>query len=310
GIGGTFENGNFTYYAQSQGINAGQNVYLVALDKNGKVLDRKPVQIQAPDTVGTINPLVYTEGDRNIKGAYTGDVKTVKLFVNGEYRGIGGTFENGNFTYYAQSQGINAGQNVYLVALDKNGKVLDRKPVQIEAANAEGTITPAEYTMGDASITGTYTGDVTYAKLKVNGKYVGNAGGTFENGEFEFYAKNKFKVTDEVMIEAYSSNYQLLDSEKVNVQSNIQLAGEFTEATYKTGDTSIKGRFTGDIEYAKIYINGTPLPAVGGDFNAGVFSFYVGKNMNIEAGDIVKIEGYNNLQPSEALDVSDVNIIE
>ncbi|MBC2370357.1 DUF5011 domain-containing protein, partial [Listeria booriae] len=99
------------------------NVIYTVMDKDGNTTEKTiNVTVKEKATQGTINPLVYTEGDLNIKGTYTGDVKTVKLFVNGEYRGIGGTFENGNFTYYAQSQGINAGQNVYLVALDKNGK--------------------------------------------------------------------------------------------------------------------------------------------------------------------------------------------
>ncbi|WP_439443090.1 immunoglobulin-like domain-containing protein [Listeria aquatica] len=394
--GGAFENGEFTYYAQAQDLKVGQTVYLVAFDKNGKELDRKPVQIKAPDTKGTITPLVYTEGDRNITGTFTGDVVTAKLFVDGEYRGRGGAFENGEFTYYAQTQDLKVGQTVYLVALDKNGKELDRKPVQIKAPDTKGTITPVEYTMGDANITGTYTGDVTYAKLKVNGEYVGNPGGSFENGQFEFYAKNKFKATDnvvieaydkfgklldsktvqindaisegtitpaeytigdsnitgtytgdvtyaklkvngeyvgtaggkftngqfeyyaknkftekdDVVIEAYNSQYKLLDSQKVTVKSNIQLKGEFTEATYKIGETSIKGRFTGDIQYAKVYVNGIQLQAIGGSFNAESFSFYVGNNANIKVGDIVKIEGYNNLQPNSPLDTKEVEIIE
>ncbi|MBC6167638.1 hypothetical protein HCA15_13365 [Listeria booriae] len=285
--GGTFVDGKFTYYVGNK-IKQGDTAYLVAVDKNGKELDRKNISIKAPETKGTITPSLYTVGETNVTGSFTGDVVQAKLYVNGNYVSAGGTFTNGKFTYYVGNK-IKQGDTAYLVAVDKNGKELDRKNISIKAPETKGTIAPSQYTVGESLIKGSYTGDVVKARLLVNGQSI-SWGGSFVNGAFTYYVNpGLIKTGDSVVLEAYDQSGKKLDFKNVSIKNSV--TGSFTSANYKIGDTTIKGTFTGDITVAKVYINGV-AQAWGGEFGGGAFSYYVGKN-KIQSGDIVTIEGYD-----------------
>ncbi|MBC2069389.1 immunoglobulin-like domain-containing protein, partial [Listeria booriae] len=172
--GGSFANGNFTYFVRTGAIKAGDNVVLRAVDKNGNQLDEQKVNVVAA-TQGTITPNTHTVGETNIVGKYTGDVARAHLFVNGVEVSNGGTFANGNFTYFVRAGAIKAGDNVVLRAVDKNGRQLDEQKVNVVSAT-QGTITPNAYIVGATNITGKYTGDVTRAHLFVNGVEISNGG--------------------------------------------------------------------------------------------------------------------------------------
>ncbi|MBC2057645.1 hypothetical protein HCJ57_14050 [Listeria booriae] len=214
-IGGTFVDGKFSYYVPAGLIKETDKVELVALDKDNNILDRKPVNVLA--VKAALNPADYTVGQTNITGTYTGDVARAQLYVNGQYISTGGTFADGKFTYYVQAGLIKETDIVELVALDTNGNVVDRKPVNVLAGN-KGTITPSVYTVGTSTITGFYTGEVAKAQLYVNDKYV-STGGTFVDGKFTYYVQaGLIKETDKVELVALNKNNDILDRKSVTVK--------------------------------------------------------------------------------------------
>ncbi|MBC1520351.1 hypothetical protein HB912_01670 [Listeria aquatica] len=300
--GGTFSKGQFSYYVKVGTVKATDKVELVGLDKNKKVLDRKNVQVNGV-LVGSVMPNHYVPGTTSITGTYSGDVVKGQLYVNGKYVSTGGTFSSGKFSYYVKAGTIREGDKVELVALDKNKKVLDRKLVP--TAVLKGEVTPKVYTLGNSTITGTYTGSVAKIQLLIDGKSISWGGNFLSDGTFSYYVKSGLiKEKSKVEIIAYDAEDKSLDRKVVPVKSNIE--GKFISATYKIGDTIIKGTFDGDISVAKVYINGVP-GAWGGDFNVGAFSYFVGKN-KIKKDDIVKLEGYS--QNTKLLDTVTVKIVD
>ncbi|EUJ16504.1 lipoprotein, partial [Listeria grandensis FSL F6-0971] len=291
--GGDFrQNGTFTYFVRAGTIRASDSVELIALDApNGRELDRKPVRIA--NTQGTITPADYRVEDTNITGTYTGDVTSARLIVNGNIvTPAGGDFnQNGTFRFFVRAGTIRAGDSVELVALDApNGRELDRKPVRI--ANTQGTITPADYRVGDTHITGTYTGDVTSARLIVNGNVVTPGGGDFrQNGTFSYFVRaGVIQARDTVTLVAMDANDRELNQTNVRVNPNIQ--GTITLNSYTAGDANLTGTFTGDIARGRITVNGV-VGMWGGDFNPnGTFTYYVG-NLGLTAGDRVTLTGFS-----------------
>lgn len=147
---------------------------ITAYDKAGKALDQnKQVKVINNEvTQGTITPAEYLMGSSEITGRYTGAVAKARVSINGIAQGWGGTFTNGSFSYYISAKKIKATDNVTITAYDKAGKVLGlNKKVAIKGATVgQGTITPAEYAIGDTEITGTYTGAVAKARINIDAK--------------------------------------------------------------------------------------------------------------------------------------------
>ncbi len=291
--GGNLENGKFTFYAANQNISATDIVTMNAYDKNDKLLqENAPVKVNNATVSGSISPAEYSIGNAEITGNYTGDVAKARVTINGQAQGFGGSFNNGQFTYYVGAGKIKAGDVVTITAYDKNDKVLDaNKPVKIKAAATQGTISPAEYSVGDTEITGSYTGDVAKARVTINGKAQA-WGGSFNNGRFTYYVgSGKIKAGDVVTITAYDKNDKVLDANKaVNIKS-AATQGTISPAEYSVGDTEITGSYTGDVAKARVTINGK-AQAWGGSFNNGRFTYYVGSG-KIKAGDTVTITAYD-----------------
>ncbi|KRN57017.1 immunoglobulin-like domain-containing protein [Carnobacterium divergens] len=291
--GGNLENGKFTFYAANQNISATDIVTMNAYDKNDKLLqENAPVKVNNATVSGSISPAEYSIGNAEITGNYTGDVAKARVTINGQAQGFGGSFNNGQFTYYVGAGKIKAGDVVTITAYDKNDKVLDaNKPVKIKAAATQGTISPAEYSVGDTEITGSYTGDVAKARVTINGKAQA-WGGSFNNGRFTYYVgSGKIKAGDVVTITAYDKNDKVLDANKAVSIKSAATQGTISPAEYSVGDTEITGSYTGDVAKARVTINGK-AQAWGGSFNNGRFTYYVGSG-KIKAGDTVTITAYD-----------------
>lgn len=285
--GGTFSNGNFTFWVAGVGIEARDNVYLTGLDSEGNVLDYKKVTVIAAATTGTITPAGYLPSSDYISGTFTGDVASASLTVNGIVISHGGTFgSDKSFTYWAKDT-IKSGDNVQISAYDADGKLLDTKNVTVLTS---GTITPSSYVEDADQITGTYTGDVSYARILVNGRDLGIQGGTFSDGSFSFWAKGNVKYGDTVQLQAYDKSGKLLDTKNVDVTRATW--GAMTANSYAVGQDSITGWYTGDISYARLLINGVDSGIHGGDFANYGYTFYA-KNLHIVAGDSLQIQGYD-----------------
>ncbi|HFR3101216.1 TPA: immunoglobulin-like domain-containing protein, partial [Enterococcus faecalis] len=151
---------------------------------------------------GEIETNPYKLGTANITGSYTGEIVRGRLYVNDVAIATGGTFKDGQFSFYALGK-VGKGDKVEMVGLDRNGYEVDKKPVSV--VESIGTITPAPYKLGTANLTGSYTGDVVKGRLYVNGTAVAT-GGTFSNGQFTFYVVGRFTKNDKVEIAGLDRN--------------------------------------------------------------------------------------------------------
>lgn len=217
-LGGTFSNGRFTYWVGPSRIKAGDNVLINGYDQNNAVLtqNNRVTVKQTPAQAGTITPSQYTVGNGEITGTYTGDVRKARLSVNGNVISWGGTFKNGQFTYYVGSS-IKEGDVVTMNAYGANDVLLQENvKVNFTSSSYKGSISPNAYTVGAVEITGIYVGDVKQARLYVNGGLI-SIGGTFKNGTFNYYVGNAIKKGDTAYLVAYGPDGKELDRKTVQV---------------------------------------------------------------------------------------------
>jgi co-chaperonin GroES (HSP10) len=288
--GGTFKDGKFAYEVSTGLIKKNSKVVLMAYDKDKKKLDEKAVKVLS-NYSGTLSAYDYTVGDEYIRGTYSGDVKKAKVIVNGKVLSLGGTFKDGEFSYWVGKNAIQKGDCVFVNGYDVDGDVLtqNNKVNILAAPEAKGTITPNKFTVGAVEITGTYTGDVKKAKLYVNDKLI-SQGGTFKNGSFTYYVgQNVISKGSNVRLVALTSDDKELDTKNVQVESNT--SGTMVADSYTVGDEYITGSYSGDVKKAKVIVNGTVL-SLGGTFSNGRFTYWVGPS-RIKAGDNVLINGYD-----------------
>ncbi|MBC2366095.1 immunoglobulin-like domain-containing protein [Listeria booriae] len=277
--GGTVKaDGTFTFYANDKNIKKTDEVFAVAYDKYGKELSRTKVKFVVV-TTGKITPATYSLAtDKNITGAYTEDVTKITVTV-GDKVYKGGTVANGTFTFYAFDKIKNTTDPVTIHAYDAAGKLLDTKTLKVVTGVpvvTKGSITPLEMAVpGDKNITGTYTDDVHYVVVTVNG--VDYKGGTFADGEFKFYALDKISsANDVVTMAAYDKAGKLLDTKTIKLvgpaPENV-IKGAITPNQLVLGtDKNITGTYTGEVKSVQVTVNGTTYK--GGTFTDGEFKFY------------------------------------
>ncbi|MCO5432948.1 BspA family leucine-rich repeat surface protein [Enterococcus faecalis] len=230
----------------------------------------------------------YHIGDYNITGRFSAPIVTAQLRINGNISNKGGTFNqnDGTFYYYAGAGRIQTGQEVVLEGLDKAGNIVET--VNIEPKVVEGTLSDVQHTVGSSTITGTYTGDMSKARLVVNGNII-SAGGTFKEGNFSYYvAPNQVKETDTVHLQGYDKEGNPVgDLTPVTLQKQ---QGQLTEADYKLGQSTITGTYEGNVKKARLLVDGKQI-SWGGTFKEGNFSYYVAPG-TIKANSTVELAVY------------------
>ncbi|WP_208611156.1 MULTISPECIES: immunoglobulin-like domain-containing protein [Listeria] len=281
----------YRYYAKDKILNAGDEVYAVALDASGKELDRTKVNIKEP-TSGTITAKDYLLGTNSyVEGTYTGDVAKIKLIVNSEEKQAI-TVTGNTYKYYAKNLITSVTDVVYVVALDANGKELDRALVNVREEATAGEITAKDFVKGTENyVSGTYTGDITKISITVNGQEYTRI--PVSGGTFNYYANDKIlKVSDQVIVKGYDDKGNLLDSKAITVKSAADTTGEILLDSYKLGsETYITGTYTGDIVKIRVTKGDqtySTIPAIG-----GVLKYYA-KNIVTSATDVVMVEGLNS----------------
>lgn len=311
--GGDFHaDGTFSVWVGNQNIKNGDNVVLQGFDRNptqlGAVeLDRQQVAINN-NVSGTITPNTYNIGDTFITGTYTGDVASARLLIDGTIRvPAGGTFNaDGTFNYWVGNQGIQANQEVRMVAFDRNPSdsqavELDNQLVPINQQST-GKMVTAEYMVGENFITGTFEGDIVTARLWINGEQK-HSGGDFNDGKFTFFVgPNLINAGDEVLLKGFDRNGKELDSISITVQKLPE--GSLSPDVYRVGDSFITGTYTGDIATARILVNGQ-MRSIGGTFNAdGTFNYWVG-SLQITAADTVVLEAFDRTPTASGANLLD-----
>lgn len=239
-------------------------------------VDRK-ITVKEVATGGTITPNDFTlYKDSYVTGTFTGDVKKIKLIVEGEQGGeyAGGTVENGTIKFYATGKIKNSYDKVTIKAIDSNDKVVDTKEVPVKNADGAGTIAINDYVLGESKyVEGTYQGNVKKVQLKV-GEEVYN-GGTVAEGKISMYAHGKIKhLTDDATLTAFDARGNKIAQQQINIKgisSNKITPNEYT--LYK--DNYITGTYQGDVKKIKVIVAGED----GGEYTGGAvaegeFKFY------------------------------------
>lgn len=268
--------GTFTFYANDKNIKKTDAVFAVAYDKYGKELERTKVKFVVV-TAGKITPATYNlASDKNITGTYTEDVTKVTVTV-GDKVYKGGTVANGAFTFYAFDKIKNATDVVTIHAYDSVGKLLDTKTLKVVTGVpvvTKGSITVNDMLVpGDKNITGTYTDDVHYVVVTVDGTEY--KGGTFVDGEFKFYAFDKItSASSQVTMKAFDKAGKLLDTKTVKLVAPAKpISGLVNPNTFTFGtDKNITGTYSGDVKSVQVTVGETAYK--GGTFTDGEFKFY------------------------------------
>ncbi|MFS1141524.1 immunoglobulin-like domain-containing protein, partial [Enterococcus hirae] len=150
-----------------------------------------------------LKPQEYHVGDVNITGTYTGDMSLGRLTVNGKVVSWGGSFKDGQFSYYVGVGKLKVGDKVVLDGYNKEKELIDSKEIEV-ISESSGSIDQVDtYKLGDSTITGTYTGDIHKGKLVVNGEVI-SWGGTYKDGKFSYYVNSQIiKAGDQATIQGY-----------------------------------------------------------------------------------------------------------
>ncbi|WP_205216258.1 immunoglobulin-like domain-containing protein [Enterococcus hirae] len=233
-----------------------------------------------------LKPQEYHVGDVNITGTYTGDMSLGRLTVNGKVVSWGGSFKDGQFSYY-----VGVGKlKVVLDGYNKEKELIDSKEIEV-ISESSGSIDQVDtYKLGDSTITGTYTGDIHKGKLVVNGEVI-SWGGTYKDGKFSYYVNSQIiKAGDQATIQGYDKfDTPLGDPQPVTIGEQL---GQLTEAHRVGISTVIEGNYTGDVYQGILLVNGEKV-SQGGSFKDGKFSYYVG-NLKVSEDDQVVLMGANN----------------
>ncbi|WP_143354209.1 BspA family leucine-rich repeat surface protein [Enterococcus hirae] len=237
-----------------------------------------------------LEPQEYHVGDVNITGTYTGDMSLGRLTVNGKVVSWGGSFKDGQFSYYVGVGKLKVGDKVVLDGYNKEKELIDSKEIEV-ISESSGSIDQVDtYKLGDSTITGTYTGDIHKGKLVVNGEVV-SWGGTYKDGKFSYYVNSQIiKAGDQATIQGYDKfDTPLGDPQPVTIGEQL---GQLTEAHRVGISTVIEGSYTGDVYQGILLVNGEKV-SQGGSFKDGKFSYYVG-NLKVSEDDQVVLMGANN----------------
>ncbi|HHK2097488.1 BspA family leucine-rich repeat surface protein [Enterococcus hirae] len=237
-----------------------------------------------------LKPQEYHVGDVNITGTYTGDMSLGRLTVNGKVVSWGGSFKDGQFSYYVGAGKLKVGDKVVLDGYNKEKELIDSKEIEV-ISESSGSIDQVDtYKLGDSTITGTYTGDIHKGKLVVNGEVI-SWGGTYKDGKFSYYVNSQIiKAGDQATIQGYDKfDTPLGDPQSVTIGEQL---GQLTEAHRVGISTVIEGNYTGDVYQGILLVNGEKI-SQGGSFKDGKFSYYVG-NLKVSEDDQVVLMGANN----------------
>ncbi|EOS7799753.1 BspA family leucine-rich repeat surface protein [Enterococcus hirae] len=237
-----------------------------------------------------LKPQEYHVGDVNITGTYTGDMSLSRLTVNGKVVSWGGSFKDGQFSYYVGVGKLKVSDKVVLDGYNKEKELIDSKEIEV-ISESSGSIDQVDtYKLGDSTITGSYTGDIHKGKLVVNGEVI-SWGGTYKDGKFSYYVNSQIiKAGDQATIQGYDKfDTPLGDPQPVTIGEQL---GQLTEAHRVGISTVIEGSYTGDVYQGILLVNGEKV-SQGGSFKDGKFSYYVG-NLKVSEDDQVVLMGANN----------------
>ncbi|MBC1850956.1 hypothetical protein HCA21_14900, partial [Listeria seeligeri] len=185
--GGTISEGKITFYALDKIKDTTEPVVLMGYDRRGNKITEQTVNVTELSGTITANEFeLYT--DSYVQGTFTGEVRSIKLIVEGEssVEHLGGTVSNGVFQFYAKDKIRNSFDKVTLKAYNAVGREVDSKDISIKNADGAGSLVTTDFALGQSrNVEATYQGNVSRVRLKVNNQEY--TGGTVANGTATFY---------------------------------------------------------------------------------------------------------------------------
>ncbi|MBC1800178.1 immunoglobulin-like domain-containing protein [Listeria booriae] len=246
---GAFNNTTKTFQVAANGFvtNTNQRVE-VALFRGNTELQRAPVTVTArPSASYTVTPATYQLGTSNVTGTYTGtdvnQITKVVLLVDGVIV-KNGAFNNTTKVFQIAANGfVNNSRQRVEVALFNGSNELKRATVFVTDAY---TLTTATYQIGNANVTGSYSGlnteAVTKAVLLVDGVVVKNGALNADTNTFRISASGLVtNMRQRVEVALFIGTIEVKRT-PVNVIGNFTL----TPATYQLGTNNVTGSYTGN----------------------------------------------------------------
>lgn len=246
---GVFNNTTKTFQISANGLvtNTNQRVE-VALFHGNTELKRAPVTVTArPSDSYTVTPATYQLGTSLVTGTYTGtdlsQITKVVLLVDGVVV-KNGAFNNTTKAFQISAAGLvkNSKQRVE-VALFNGTKELKRANVFVIDAY---TLTTATYQIGNAYVSGSYSGlnteAITKAVLLVDGVVVKNGALNTSTNTFRIAANELVtNMRQRVEVALYIGATEVK-------RTTVHVIGNFTltPATYQLGTNNITGSYTGN----------------------------------------------------------------
>ena len=119
-----------------------------------------------------------------------------------------------------------------------------------------GSLTVEDFQLlgSDRYIRGTFSGNIDYLRLEVNG--VPYAKSTVKGESFQYYAVDKIKSpNDQVFLVGYNKDDRQVDRQQVNV---LPVQGALSEVSFtlNSSDRYIEGSYTGNVDHIRLEVNG------------------------------------------------------
>ncbi|EOH52921.1 hypothetical protein UA3_02449, partial [Enterococcus faecium EnGen0263] len=219
---------------------------LTILAKNGNESSEsvtKTVMDQLPDTP-TVDDIKEGAGKVTGKGK-AGD--TIVIKVNDKEIGRGKVSGDGTFEILTGTYRAKQGDTYEIYALNDDN--VQSESVDKVVIATSGQVNPNDYVIGELSITGTYTGDVTTIAVFVDGVELGKTtGANVVDGKFSFYVGDHIKAGQKVTVVGYDKYGKRLDEKEVTIDNGVETP---TVNDIYAGDTTVTG--TGEVS-STIYV--------------------------------------------------------
>ncbi|MBC2106679.1 Ig-like domain-containing protein [Listeria booriae] len=196
----TVTDGKFSIYTGDQAklATAGSTFQLASVDAKGTIGNMVTATVQADNRVAyqlTATGFDMAK-DQNVSGTAGSSITRVKIFVNGDVKRQT-SVANGAYAIYAKDVITSASDTVEIAGYDAQGFERSRVtvPVTSVAPVTNKTITPADYTIGTDSITGTIDSDIKKVQLFVNDVLARQA--AISGNSFTVYAADKVTSTSQ-----------------------------------------------------------------------------------------------------------------
>ncbi|OJG58480.1 hypothetical protein RV08_GL001576 [Enterococcus mundtii] len=184
----------------------------------------------------TVDPI--KEGAGKVTGQGKAGDKIV-ITVDGKEVGTGTVKEDGTFEILTGTYRAKAG-DVYAVQAF-NSENAGSEITDVKVIATAGKVNPDEYTIGDANVTGSYTGDVTSIAVFINGVNKGTiSGASVKDGQFTYYVGKNIKMGDVVTVVGYDKYGKRLDEKELTIYNKETIQTPSVNDIY-VGDTTVTG---------------------------------------------------------------------